>query len=75
MKDDRDDGHTIAPMNVEGMPWYREDTPRNPDAEPISKQNARRYAGAAVAAGLVIVCIFGLAAALFIWLCCNVWFV
>lgn len=22
---DDDDGHVIAPMNVEGMPWYRKD--------------------------------------------------
>ena len=22
---DDDDGHVIAPMNIEGMPWYRKD--------------------------------------------------
>ena len=25
-----DDGRTVAPMNVEGMPWYRKDRPDPP---------------------------------------------
>jgi len=30
---DDDDGHVIAPMNVEGMPWYRKD-PVGANTEP-----------------------------------------
>lgn len=29
---DDDDGHVIAPMNVEGMPWYRKDPVNDPSA-------------------------------------------
>lgn len=71
-----DDGHTVAPMNVEGMPWYtaKEPLPHNPDAEPLTGRNLWRYAFSAVGAGLLIVLVFGVAGAVFIWFCTNVWF-
>ena len=30
---DDDDGRVIAPMNVEGMPWYRKEVPGEPKGE------------------------------------------
>ena len=74
-EDETEDTMVVADMNVEGMPWYRPDAPRpkNPDAEEISKKNLWRYTFAAVKAGLLIVFVFGLAGALFIWFCTNVW--
>ncbi|MEG0493023.1 MAG: hypothetical protein RR653_03715 [Clostridia bacterium] len=73
---ENEDERVIAPMNVEGMPWYREHepAPKNPNAEPISDKNLWRYAFSAVGAGLLIVAVFGVAAAAFIWFCVNVWF-
>ena len=71
-----DDGRVIAPMNVEGMPWYRaaEPTKPNPNAEPLSGKNLWRYTFSAVGAGLLIVLAFGTAGAAFIWFCTNIWF-
>lgn len=71
-----EEDRVIAPMNVEGMPWYQsgEPAPQNPNAEKMSTRNLIRYAFSAVGAGLLIVFIFGLAGAAFIWLCVNVWF-
>jgi hypothetical protein len=72
---DGDDGHTVAPMNIDGMPWYRDDPPKkNPNAEPMSRRQTARYAWYAVLAGLSIVAVFGIAAALFIRFCTDVWF-
>lgn len=71
-----EDDRTIAPMNVEGMPWYTADepAPKNPDAEPLTGKNLWRYAFSAVGAGLLIVMVFGVCAAAFIWFCINIWF-
>lgn len=72
-----EDDRMVADMNVEGMPWYREENPppKNPNAEPMSKRNLWRYTFAAIGAGLLIVMVFGLAGAAFIWFCSNVWLV
>lgn len=71
-----EDRRTIAPMNVEGMPWYtpKEPSPKNPNAEPLTGKNLRRYSFYAVLAGLCITAVFGLLGAAFIWFCTNVWF-
>ena len=71
-----EDERVIAPMNVDGMPWYRPGKPRpkNPRAEPISYRNIWRYAFSAVGTGLLILSAFGLTGAAFIWFCVNVWF-
>lgn len=73
---DEEDRRTIAPMNVEGMPWYapKEPTPKNPNAEPLTKKDLRRYSLYAVLAGLSVTVVFGLLGAAFIWFCANVWF-
>ena len=82
-----DDGETVVPMNVEGMPWYvpanRRKRPGSPEseAEPsaspfegMTKQEYRAYKWAAVRAGLVIALVFGAAFALFIAFCDFIWF-
>lgn len=72
----QEEDHVVAPMNVEGMPWYSpgESVPRNPEAEPLTGKNLWRYAFSAVGAGLLIVILFGLAGAAFIWFCIHLWF-
>jgi hypothetical protein len=70
-----DDGHTVAPMNIEGMPWYRDEPPgKNPNAEKMTRRQMVRYTFYAVLAGLCIVAVFGAAAALFIRFCTDIWF-
>ena len=75
---DDDDGRTIAPMNIEGMPWYKPEAPeRRPDGtepEPLTKEEARIYALAAVKAGLTIVSVFGVAIYIFLLFCDKIWF-
>jgi len=71
-----DDGRTIAPMNVEGMPWHTVEkrTPRNPNAQPLLGKDLRRYLFSAVGAGLLIVFVFAAAGAAFILFCTGIWF-
>lgn len=75
---DDDDGRTIAPMNIEGMPWYEPEAPeRRPDGtepEPLTKEEARIYTLAAVKAGLTIVSVFGVAIYIFLLFCDKIWF-
>lgn len=75
---DDDDGRTIAPMNIEGMPWYKPEAPeRRPDGtepEPLTKEEARMYTLAAVKAGLTIASVFGIAIYLFLLFCDKIWF-
>lgn len=75
-RDDREEEHVVAPMNVEGMPWYQpeEPTAKNPNAEPMTRRQALRYTLYAVGAGLLVVGVFATAGAAFIWFCINVWF-
>ena len=72
-----DDGRTIVPMNVEGMPWYMK-RPEEPESQgehtPMTKEEARAYTWAAVRAGLLVALIFGLIFFLFIAFCDFVWF-
>ena len=76
-----DDGRTIAPMNVDGMPWYdprREKTPdgmpeRESLMEPMTfRQRLSAYGGILAAVGLVTV-IFGVVYFLAIFLMDAAW--
>ncbi len=71
-----DDGRTVAPMNVEGMPWHTvlPQTQPGMQAEPMQGKALRRYLFSAVWAGLLITMVFGAAGALFILFCTQVWF-
>ncbi|MBE6910055.1 MAG: hypothetical protein E7474_10870 [Ruminococcaceae bacterium] len=60
---DEDDGHTIADMNVEGMPWYdahrRGGAPRGTSGERMSfRERLTAYGGILSAVGLVTL-VFG----------------
>ena len=72
-----DDGHTIADMNVEGMPWYRKEPAQTPDTgshEQMSKRQMRMYTMGAIRAGLLVVGVFSIALILFVLFCLKVWF-
>ena len=61
---DDDDGHTIADMNVEGMPWYdraqRDLTEDGKPKPPIDRSQRRATIFAVVAAALLIALAFGI---------------
>lgn len=76
-----DDGRVIANMNVEGMPWYRDEKKdfnlsptKNQDFSSLSKKGKkamlRGILCAAFSVGIVYFGIF----ALFILFCIHVWF-
>lgn len=82
--DFEDDGRTIADMNLEGMPWYREknkksalETGRNTGGQnarqPASLQQIFSAMKGALAAGLLIGTIFVGAAFVFILFCVFIW--
>ncbi len=77
---DGDDGRTIVPMDVDGMPWHlqyardpfrRKDT--DPDRPPMAKDDRRAYVLAAVGAGLLIAAVFAVGYGLFLLFCRFVW--
>ncbi|HNX13989.1 MAG TPA: hypothetical protein PK854_01270 [Oscillospiraceae bacterium] len=74
---DDDDGRVIAPMNVEGMPWYRKGKSLG-DSEskqpPLTKREALVLILNGALAGLAIALILGGLGALFILFLTNVWF-
>ena len=60
---DDDDGHTIADMNVEGMPWYdrakRDRTEDGKAKPPMDRSQRQATIFAVVAAALLIALAFG----------------
>ncbi len=60
---DDDDGHTIADMNVEGMPWYdraRKDRTETGELKPPMDRSQRKATiFAVVLAALLIALVFG----------------
>ncbi len=74
-----DDGRVVAPMNVDGMPWYVEKpqaTDSQSESQPVelSREEVRAYRNSALKAGLLVVSVYGVAALLFILFCIYVWF-
>ena len=61
---DDDDGHTIADMNLDGMPWYdpsKKDRPAWEDKRnPMSPEEKRATLVAVTAVSLLIAAVFGL---------------
>jgi hypothetical protein len=56
-----DDGRVIAPMNVEGMPWYRERPPEVPpreQKEQLTRAQTARVIWNATLAGIVVALAF-----------------
>ena len=80
-EDYEDDGRTIVPMNVEGMPWYTKGVrdpygSSQPDREkpPMSREERRGYIWAALKASLLIGAAFAAGYGLFLLFCTLVWF-
>lgn len=77
-KYDDDDGRVIAPMNVEGMPWYlknvRQKNVNNERSHPLSTKETLSVTLYAILAGITVALIIGLFGFLFILFCIHVWF-
>lgn len=81
-----DDGHTIASMNVEGMPWYTPERPDLPQADTedanakkgpkdgLTPRQARMYTLSALKVGLLVAIAFSLMLVLFAAFCVFIWF-
>ena len=78
-----DDGRVIAPMNVEGMPWYRpeqpEDQRRNTASSSggksdLTREEQRLVIWGAVRTGLLIFAVFAVVFLLFLLFSDYVWF-
>ena len=72
-----DDGKVIAPMDVDGMPWYVERLHRNeaPQGEPykMSRKEAWIYILGALSASILMILAFVAVIALFILLLLHLW--
>lgn len=75
---DGDDGHTVAPMNVDGMPWYIPAEQRlersGSEPEPMGRKERRGMLLGVLAAAFAVAAAFGVVFLLFILFCTNVWF-
>lgn len=72
-----DDGRTIANMNVEGMPWYVEQAPKQTqpdDRIELTREEARAMMAGILKATLLVTAFFGVGITLFILLCTEVLF-
>ena len=70
-----DDGRVIAPMNVEGMPWY-EGTPVTPSGsagETLDRRQTRYAIMGALKASLLIAGVFSAGLILFVLFCTEIW--
>lgn len=70
----QDEGQVIAPMNVEGMPWYHKVRPESgPSRTFVAGRELRSAMLGAVAASLAVVGVISAGIILFILFCLNVW--
>ena len=73
-----DDGHVIANMNVEGMPWYApEENKPFPGYTPgslLDKRQTRFALWGALKASLLVCTVFSIGIILFVLFCLHVWF-
>ena len=74
-----DDGRTIAPMNVEGMPWYTPEREGAPEGEgrrpiPLTREESRMFTWGALKAALLVAGVMCLGLVLFVLFCLYVWF-
>ena len=72
---DDDDGHVIAPMNIEGMPWYRKEMPGEDGKKSenqFTKEQRRYVILGTLKAGLLIGLAFIAVFALLILIMCIV---
>lgn len=76
---EEDDGRVIAPMDVEGMPWYLQKRKTsaehgNDKQEELTRSGKIAFTWGVVKAGLLIVAVFGGIYFLFLLFCTKVWF-
>ena len=79
-----DDGRTIAPMNVDGMPWYipeeqrlkRTESAQNRHGsqDELSPKERRSMLAGVLGAVFVVAAVFGLVYLAFILFAVNIWF-
>ena len=73
-----DDGRVIAPMNVEGMPWYAPEEekpfPGYVPGSTLDKQQTRFAVWGALKAALLVTAGFSAGIILFVLFCVHVWF-
>lgn len=73
-----DDGHVIANMNVEGMPWYAPDegspAPGGRPRDTLDKRQTRFALWGALKASLLVCAVFSIGIILFVLFCVHVWF-
>ena len=83
LPDPEDDGHVIAPMNVDGMPWYKpeqhEDRMRSEIAgsaghSSLSPSERRLVIWGAIRTGLLIFAVFAVVFLLFLLFSDYIWF-
>lgn len=74
---DDDDGRVIAPMNVEGMPWFQKgvgpQNANNEKATPLTRKEMFSMLINGALAGLTVALVLGFAAFLYILFCIHVW--
>lgn len=70
---DDDDGHVIANMNVEGMPWYRPEKKQKNSQEPLSRKETLQVLWGALGAAMTVALVFAVAGILFVLFCTKVW--
>ena len=72
-----DDGHVVANMNVEGMPWYRPgpSEPSSPSAgEPLSRHETLLIMLSSMKWAFLATAALSVCGILFILFCTKVWF-
>ena len=77
--DEDDDGRVIAPMNVEGMPWYTTKTTNSKTYEGaaplhLSRREKLAYSFGVLKAALLVTLVFVAVLLAFILFCTEVWF-
>jgi hypothetical protein len=81
-KEHDDDGRVIAPMNIDGMPWYTPGGKREEESsatvseppQPLTFRENLAFMTGVLKASLLVTMIFVGALFLFILFCTNVWF-
>lgn len=80
---DDDDGRVIVPMDVDGMPGFRnrpktsdddDETVPQPQKLQLTKEEGRAVTGGVLKAAFAILLVYGVVFALFILFCQFVWF-
>ena len=78
LKTEEDDGRVIAPMDVEGMPWYYrgcvKDSRNSSDSEEMSTKGKIAFTWGVIKAALLVAGVFIGVYFLFILFCTEVWF-